>query len=152
MTATSEIEKFFKDIQKSIGSPANMLKLGGFTIKLILIRTRGQGKGVMTPGGQARKLKLVTTKYAEKRRQMKGKHPEAAAGRSSNLTLFGHMLNNMIVKKATTADLVIGFRSHKEEQKAEGQDNQGRRFMILSGAEMQQAKTFLADLVARQNR
>ena len=150
--AANEVDKFFKDIQKSINSRENMLKLGGFTIKLIVERTRGQGKGVLNPGGPARKLKRVTPEYTERRRRMKGKHPEAARGSNSNLTLFGHLLNTMIVRRATPSALVLGFRSRREDLKAEGQERQGRRFMVLSGPEMKDAKKFLSDLVAFQNR
>ena len=45
--AANEVDKFFKDIQKSINSRENMLKLGGFTIKLIVERTRGDRKSVV---------------------------------------------------------------------------------------------------------
>lgn len=147
---TSEIEKFFKKIMDTIESREQMLKLGGFTIKLIQDRTRGEGKGVSQPGGPARKLKRVSPEYAEKRRKMKGKHPEASIGDNSNLTLFGPLLSTMIVRRATKKDLVLGFRSPKQDDVAEGQEKQGRRFMVLSGVEMRKATEFLANLVAKE--
>jgi hypothetical protein len=149
---TAEIEKYFKDVQKSIGSADNMRKLGAFAIRMIVQRTRGEGKGVSRPGGRASKLKRVTDEYADRRRRMEGKHPEAAAGTNSNLTLFGPLLGTMMVKRATKSSLFLGFRNRKEAQKAEGQERQGRRFMVLSGVEMKSASSFLAALVAKQNR
>lgn len=149
---TSEVDKFFKDIQKSIHSRETMLRLGGFTIRLIIARTRGRGQGVLNPGGTARKLKRVTAAYAAHRQRLKGKHPQAAISNNSNLTLYGHLLNSLIVKRSTKSELMLGFRGRLQELKAEGQEKQGRRFLVLSGAEMKDAKKFLSDLVASQNR
>lgn len=152
MSATTETRKFFGTILELINSPEAMRALGGFTIRTIVLRTRGEGKGVLTVGGQARKLKNVTPEYAERKRRMKGKHPQAEVGRNSNLTLFGPLLSTLVVKRATKTDVRIGHVSRREGEKAEGQERQGRRFLILSGAEMKEARTFIADFVAKRVR
>jgi len=150
MSATTETRKFFASILELINSTETMRALGGFSLRTILLRTRGEGKGVSTVGGVARKLKRVTPEYAAWRQKQKGKHPEASLGTNSNLTLFGPLLSTMVIKRATKTDLRIGHVSMKESRKAEGQEKQGRRFLVLSGAEMKSARTFIADFVAKK--
>lgn len=142
ITGTESVIAAFSDIIKSIQSPAAMRKLGGYVIKTIRQRTRGEGKGVGRPGGNATKLRRVTDKYA-KWRTKQPRHPEAATGTSSNLTFKGTMLDSMIIKTATANKLFIGFRSAKEQEKADGQEEQGRRFMFLSGKEIKDAANYV---------
>jgi len=152
MKGTAEVRSMFRQLMDMINSAETMRALGGFSIKTIQKRTRGEGKGVSRAGGISRKLKRVTPDYAEQRRRKKGKHPAAATGTTSNLTLFGPLINTLVIKRATKTDLRIGFLNLKEEKKAEGQERQGRTFMVLSGKEIKDAKKFLSDLVANQVR
>lgn len=142
ITGLEKVQAAFSDIIKAISSPQAMRKLGGYVIKTIRERTRGQGKGVGRPGGNASKLERVSDKYA-KWRARQPRHPEAASGTSSNLTFKGTMLNSMIIKTATKNSLFIGFRGQKQEDKAEGQHEQGRRFMFLSGKEIKDAANYV---------
>lgn len=142
ITGLDKVQAAFADIIKAISSPQQMRKLGGYVIKTIRERTRGQGKGVGRPGGNATKLKRVTDKYA-KWRAKQARHPEAASGTSSNLTFKGTMLNSMIIKSATKSSLFIGFRNNNEAVKADAQHEQGRRFMFLSGKEIKDAASYV---------
>jgi|SRR6478736_1521025 len=142
ITGLEKVQAAFSEIIKSISSPAQMRRLGGYVIKQIRQRTRGEGKGVGRPGGNAVKLRRVTDKYA-KWRARQARHPEAASGKSSNLTFSGKMLDSLIIKNATANKLFIGFRSAKEQTKADGQEEQGRRFMFLSGKEIKDAATYV---------
>lgn len=139
----------FAKILSQIDSPESMRKLGGFVIKTIRERTRGQGKGVRSPGGQATNLKRVSNKYA-KWRLKQPRHPEAATGNKSNLTLSGKMLDGMIIKNATKSKLFIGFRANRDEKKAQYQEEQGRRFLVLSGKEIKDAANFVKTILKRK--
>jgi hypothetical protein len=119
-----------------------MQRLGIFIIQTIRKRTRGEGKGVSQPGGTASKLRRVTDKYA-KWRLKQPRHPEAATGRASNLTQTGKMLDSMIIKRATRTSLFLGFKTQKEQDKANWVEEAGRRFMVLSGKEIKDAASFV---------
>lgn len=142
ITGLDKVQAVFADIIKAISTPQAMRKLGRYVIKTIRERTRGQGKGVGRPGGNATKLKRVSDKYA-KWRARQARHPEAASGTSSNLTFKGTMLDSLIIKNATKNSLFIGFRSQKQQDKADGQAEQGRRFMFLSGKEIKDAANYV---------
>jgi hypothetical protein len=142
MTAASDVAKAFSRILAKVDSPDAMRKLGGFIIRTIRERTRGRAQGVSAPGGNATRLKRVGDKYA-KWRAKQPRHPDAATGRTSNLTFKGKMLDAMIVKKATATKLFIGFRTQKEADKAVWQEQQGRRFLVLSGKEIKDAAAFV---------
>src|SRR3954462_10532683 len=100
VTGLETVEAIFAELIKSIDSPEAMRKLGGYIIKTIRRRTRGEGRGVGSPGGNSVKLRLVSDKYA-KWRVKQARHPEAASGQASNLTFKGTMLDSMIIKQAT---------------------------------------------------
>lgn len=142
MTAASDVAKAFSRILGKVDSPDAMRRLGTYLIRTIKERTRGRGQGVSKPGGQATKLKRVTDKYA-KWRVKQPRHPDAATGRSSNLTFSGKMLDALIVKKANTKQLFIGFKTQKEADKSGWQEEQGRRFLVLSGKEIKDAASFV---------
>ncbi len=139
---TESVKSAFAKIIAQVSSPEAMRLLGGYVIKVIRNRTRGEAKGVRTPGGNATALKKVSSKYA-KWRLKQPRHPEAATGRTSNLTLTGKMLDAMIIKTATKSSLLIGFRSAREAQKAVWQEEQGRRFLVLSGKETRDAANYV---------
>lgn len=145
---TKEVRKFFRDLMDIITDRESMRALGGWSIKRIVERTRGRGKGVSSPGGQERKLKRVTREYAAWRREQKSKHPQAAGGTNSNLTLFGPLLWSLTIKRATKSDLRIGYGDFRLDLQAQGQERQGRRFLVLSGKEIKDARLFLAQLAA----
>lgn len=142
VTGLEKVEAIFAEIIKSIDSPEAMRKLGGYIIKTIRARTRGQGRGVGSPGGYAVKLRRVSDKYA-KWRVKQSRHPEAATGEASNLTFKGTMLDSLIIKQASRTNLFIGFKSQKQADKAQGQAEQGRRFLFLSGKEAKDAANFV---------
>lgn len=149
LEGTQTVVNAFSKIIAQINSPEAMRNLGGYLIQTIRKRTRGEAKGVSVPGGNAARLRRVTDKYA-KWRVKQQRHPEAATGRASNLTFTGKMLDAMILKRATTSQLFIGFRSQKEADKAEWQEEQGRRFLVLSGKEIKDAAAYVKRNLARR--
>ena len=146
--ATKDVRKIFNDIAKRLSSPQLMRKLGAFVIVTIRDRTRGKGQGVRTVGGRVSQLRRVTPLYAARRAQMKGRHPQAATGTRSNLTASGALLDSMLLKRVSSTELFIGFRTRLSDKKAEGQEKQGRRFLVLSGTEIISARKFVAKIVA----
>lgn len=146
--ATNEVRKLFDDISKRLGSQQLMRKLGAYLIITIRDRTRGKGQAVLSPGGRASQLKRVSPEYAAQRAKMKNLHPQAATGTKSNLTATGALLDSMLLKRVTAGELFIGFRNRKEGLKAEGQERQGRRFLVLSGSEIIAARKYAAKIVA----
>lgn len=142
LDGTETLINAFSRVIEQVNSAEAMRNLGGFVIRTIRNRTRGDGKGVPSPGGNAVRLRRVTDKYA-KWRQKQPRHPDAATGRSSNLTFKGKMLDAMIVKKATKSQLFIGFRTQKEADKSVWQEEQGRRFLVLSGKEIKDAAAYV---------
>lgn len=150
LEGSESVERAFSKIIAQINSPEQMRKLGGFIISTIRTRTRGQKLGVPTPGGNAVKLRRVTDKYAKWRIKQQ-RHPEAATGRASNLTFSGKMLDSMIVKTATQNQLFIGFRSQKEADKAVWQEEQGRRFLVLSRKEIKDCAAYVKQLLRQRS-
>jgi hypothetical protein len=146
--ATNEVRKLFDDIAKRLGSQTLMRKLGAYLIVTIRDRTRGKGQAVLSPGGRASQMKRVSPEYAAQRAKMKNRHPQAASGTKSNLTATGALLDSMLLKRVTAGELFIGFRNRKEELKAEGQERQGRRFLVLSSQEIIAARKYAAKIVA----
>jgi hypothetical protein len=149
LEGTQTVVNAFSKIIDQINSHEAMRNLGGYLIQTIRKRTRGEAKGVSVPGGNAARLRRVTDKYA-KWRVKQQRHPEAATGRTSNLTFKGKMLDAMILKRATKSQLFIGFRSQKEADKAEWQEEQGRRFLVLSGKEIKDAAAYVKRNLARR--
>jgi len=129
--AIKKMEAFLKNIS----SGKEMRLLGKRTITLIRNRTRNEYKGVAKAGGNKRTIKRVTDNYAKLRKKIKGKHPKAASGNKSNLTLTGAMLNKMTVISATKKNLLIGWRDRKNNDKASGQAEQGRPFLFIGRAD-----------------
>jgi len=148
MSASTEVQTAFGKILLNINSKAAMQRLGIYIIAAIRRRTRGQGKGVATPGGPANKLLKVSDKYA-KWRLKQTRHPEAATGRSSNLTQTGKMLDAMQIKQATETQLFIGFRNQRESDKASWVAEAGRPFLFLSGKEIKDAASFVKASIKR---
>lgn len=150
LNGTESVESAFSKIIGQINSPETMRKLGGFVISTIRARTRGQKLGVSAPGGNATKLRKVTDKYAKWRIKQQ-RHPEAATGRASNLTFSGKMLDSMIIKTATKNQLFIGFRGQKEADKAVYQEEQGRRFLVLSRKEIKDSAGYVKNLLRQRS-
>lgn len=145
---TRRLQRRIKKLVDRIESSKERKRLGGFIIKTIRDRTRKKGQGVARPGGRARRLKPVTAQYAKWRVRQR-RHPEAATGRKSNLTFSGRMLNDLIVKRSTKSQLLIGFRTQKSEDKADGQADQGRKFMFLSRGELVKTTDFIKEQILR---
>lgn len=145
---TRQVRKLFADIAKRLSSPQLMRKIGAFAIVTMRDRTREKGQGVQSPNGRASQLRRVTPEYALQRAKMPGLHPKAAKGNRSNLTATGALLDSMILKRVTGNELFIGFRNRREDQKAEGQERQGRRFLVLSSTEIVTMRKYAAKIVA----
>ena len=143
------LDRRFKKLTQNIESSSQMKKLGGFIIKTIRERTRGDGKGVKRPDGNRRKLKEVSKRYALWREKQSDKSVEAAKGRDSNLTFSGKMLDNLIIKKATKTELFIGFRGKLNEDKAQAQHDMGRAFMFLGKVEQRNAAEFVRNNILK---
>lgn len=149
LEGVGSVERAFSKIIAQINSPEQMRKLGGFVITTIRTRTRGQKLGVSRPGGNPARLRRVTDKYA-KWRERQRRHPEAATGRSSNLTFSGKMLDSMIIKRATRQELFIGFRNQRESDKSVWQEEQGRRFLVLSAKEIKDCAAYVKQLLRQR--
>lgn len=148
MSASTEVQTAFGKILMNINSNAAMQRLGVYLISVIKRRTRGQGKGVAQPGGNSAKLKKVSDKYA-KWRLKQPRHPEAATGKSSNLTQTGKMLDALSIKRATRTELFIGFKNQRESDKADWVAEAGRPFLFLSGKEIKDAASFVKSSLKR---
>lgn len=127
--------KKLDDVFDKITDSDQMRDFGNKSIEIIVNRTRYEGKGVPAQFGNRKTLKKVTEKYSKRRAKMKGKHPDAASGRASNLTLTGEMLDKLMVIKATKREVIIGWKQKKQGEKASGQADQGREFLFLGSAE-----------------
>jgi hypothetical protein len=136
-----ELKKRFDKLVKNTNDSQALKRLGFFVIKTIKDRTRKDGKGVASPGGNRRTLKKVSLEWAIRRAGL-AKSPEAATGRRSNLTFKGTMLDSIIIKKASKGQLFIGFKNATEEAKAEGNTDRGRPFMFLGKVEIKNASDF----------
>ena len=145
---SSQLKRRFKNLLNKIEDRDTFRALGFFVISTVRERTRKKGQGVKNAGGRASKLKIVSKAWA-KRRVKEQRHPEAATGRKSNLTFKGTLLDSMIIKRADKRGLFIGFKNVKQEDKAEGQANQGRVFMNLSGKEIRSSIDFLKKEILR---
>lgn len=139
-----KLQKKLKDLNDALTSKKSQFLMGKYLVDLIVERTRGKGQGVKQTGANASKLKNVSLEWAERRAKAKGKHPEAASGRKSNLTFRGHMLNNLnVLSVGTSKGLIIGFPDPLQAEKAEGNEARGRPFMYLSKGEITKASAFL---------
>ena len=121
-----------KAIAKSLNSNT-MRGLGEFTVDTIVARTRYKGQGVKN--GRAGMLNPVSEKYAAWRKK-RARHPDAAGGRKSNLTLSGDMLDALTTTKATSKAYEVGFKDPDEEAKAKGNAQRGRPFLSLTAKEI----------------
>ena len=141
MAAKADINKFDKKMKKSlfkITSRKQMEQLGNLTIGLIHDRTRNSGKGVGKPNGNRTTLKKVSKKYAKWRETFKDKHPKAASGLKSNLTLTGDMLDDMQLIDLSKSKFEIGYGDSDNQDKSDYQHAKGRRFLFLGRAELKQ--------------
>ena len=145
---TRVLQRKIKRLTDRIESSRDRKAVGGFIIQTIRNRTRKRGKGVARAGGRERTLRPVSEGYA-KWRVTQRRHPQAATGRKSNLTFTGRMLDDLIVKRSTKKQLLIGFRTQFSEDKAEWQSEQGRPFMFLSRGEIQATIDFIKEQIIR---
>ena len=145
---TRRLRKRFEQLQKNLNSANDRKALGKFVIDTIVERTRGKGKGVNSPGGAQVKLRKVTKKWADRRKKF-SRHPKAATGTNSNLTFQGTLLDQLALLKATKSEIIIGYRSSKQEKKAEGQAAQGRKFLFLSRGEIADAAKFVRNNILK---
>lgn len=142
------LDRKLKILLGNVKSRKTFLKIGFFVIKTVKDRTRKQGQGVRTPNGRKERLKKVSEQWA-KRRKKESRHPEAATGRASNLTFKGQLLDGMIVKRANSDGIFIGFKRVQDEKKAEGQAEQGRIFMNLSRSEIRSTSDFIKSQILK---
>ena len=123
-TTKQQLERFTKAVAKAMAKAvaANAMREYGETaVDLVVARTRGKGQGVPENGGRAEKLTSVTKEYAARRKKMQ-RHPDAAGGRKSNLTLTGEMLDSLTVTKARSKSVEIGWTDSEQRDKAKGNE------------------------------
>jgi hypothetical protein len=138
-TPKQQMANFNKEVKKLLKKVTNkkaMIEYGKLAIGAIVHRTRNKGQGLKKSGGTPSKLKQVTVKYADQRRRMKDKHPSAATGRKSNLTLTGEMLDSLVVIDSKNKEVELGWFDEKQEAKAAGNESRGREFLNLSTKEI----------------
>lgn len=151
----SKIQKAIKDAVK----PSELRPLGQFVVETIVKRTR-LGYGVRRNFGEKEKLKPLSKKYIEKRKNSRDLD-NFARPKFSNLTFTGQMLNSVKVLKISPGRLVIGPFGDRREGRisnakvAEYQEKQGRTFNRISRLEYQQALRFyrrtFGDLLRRKS-
>ncbi len=145
----AQLKKNFEQLTKNMNDKSGLRRLGGFVIKTIRERTRGDGKGVARPGGNRTTLRIVSDEWAARRAVASGKHPQAATGKKSNLTFMGTMLDSMITRTPGQGKLFIGFKNKKESDKAEGNEERGRPFMYLGKVEIRSASDYIKKNILR---
>ena len=152
-TPKKQIQNFNKELDKlleKVTDRKSMIQYAKLAIGAIHDRTRSKGQGLKANGGTPRKFKKVTEKYAKRRKKMKNKHPEAATGRDSNLTLTGRMLDTMKVIRSRNKEAEIGWSIKKERDKAAGNEERGRPFLALSTKEIKLISKLLDKKLSRE--
>jgi hypothetical protein len=138
--------------------------LANESVKIIVERTQGEGKGVESNGGLKKRLRDVSPDYAEwrdeqrsgeksaKRKLSKAKRkprkrtqysPKGAKGRNCNLTLTGRMLRTLRTIKVSRKEAVIGWSIEREKEKAQWAVDGERSFLNLSTREVEKVSKIL---------
>lgn len=137
-TTKQQMDAFTRALNKAMAKTVDrksMIEYGKLVVDLVVARTRYKGQGVAENGGRARKLKSVSAKYAKRRQNME-RHPDAANGRKSNLTLTGEMLDSLTVIKSRNKSVEVGWNDKDEAAKARGNEDRGRPFLNLTTSEV----------------
>jgi hypothetical protein len=163
-TTKQQMAKFTRETKKMLNratSPRHMRILANESVKIIVERTQGEGKGVESNGGLKKRLRNVSPDYAEyreslktkakrrKKGQKKRKTPrprlssKAATGRNCNLTLTGRMLRTLRTIKVSRKEAVIGWSIEREKEKAQWAVDGERSFLNLSTREVEKVSKIL---------
>lgn len=144
-----QLNKFIKQIEETVGravAPEEMRPLGEFSIGLIVKRTR-LGYGVDTELGAKTRLKPLSQRWIDHRRQFDGLSEMTTPSRS-NLTFTGQLLNSTRVLSVRQGYVLLGPIGSRTGspltniQVALQQQKQGRIFMNLSELEYKQTLRF----------
>jgi len=134
-----------KEKLKELYSAKNMKDLGKEISNIIRIRTR-LGYGVAVPEGDRFKLKELTDKYKELRRQLDLDSNTTPS--RSNLTRTGQLLESIDVITVSEGQVTVGPKGSRSEGGTNEQvgkyvAEQGRPFNNLSRAEVKQVVQLL---------
>lgn len=132
-----------------------MHALAEMSIDMIRRRTR-QGFGVRSFGGAKERLKPLSERYKEYRRENRRKlSPETSPGKS-NLTFTGQMLDSMQIVSESKGIAKIGpygqrrLGGGRNEDVAKWVEENGRPFLYLTGQESQRLESDLAQALERR--
>ena len=144
MSASDDIKKALKALESMKKEvEKDLIDVGEEAVNLIKKRTR-LGYGVADQGGAKTKLDKLSTGYIAQRKRNKPKGPSTPS--KSNLTNTGDMLDALEAKEKADNKVEIGFKTTKEEQKAEWV-SEDRPFNNLSKAEIKQLKKKLENSI-----
>ena len=145
--AEKDIEKFVKNIRKTIGltvTRKNLTRYGNIAIKRIQARTR-KGFGVQATGqlsGRAKKLKALSASYKTQRKRNSSKLHSTATPGKSNLTFTGQMLESLKLTKINTRNgsFQIQPKGKRNKDVAGFVDEGGRPFLGLTKGDVSAIK------------
>jgi hypothetical protein len=142
------IMKRFSDGIRSAVDAYVMKKVGQFSLNLVVKRTR-LGYGVDQDGGNKSKLKFLSPRYIESRKQFKklGLLSPTTTPKKSNLTRTGQMIDSLkfrIINRTTIQISPTGTRDDGEKNTdvAKWNADKGRVFLNISALEFKQITRF----------
>ena len=159
MTAKKDIDKFnnrlFYAIKRALNK-GELTAIAKIAISIISKRTRG-GFGVKQAGGNAERLKKLSSTYVEYRKRSDKLNRGLTTPGKSNLTFTGKLLESLTVKQVNVIQQKV-FINGNRRRRAGGKTNedvagfvseQGREFLNLSRRELEKvAVAYRRNLVA----
>lgn len=130
---SKELTEALKKAKEEITSPANLQAIGDDLAEQIRVRTR-LGNGIDANYGEPSKLKPLSEKYVEQRRDMS--LSDMTTAKKSNLTQTGQMLNE-IIAKVVNSQIVITFKSQFSKDKARWNSEKSRPFLSISRVQVE---------------
>lgn len=144
----ADLTKVFKEASSS----KNMKAIGSQAAEIIRRRTR-LGYGVEKNEGKRERLKPLSPKYIEKRKQ--NTLSSQTTPRRSNLTFTGELLDSIEAHDATQGEVQVGPRGARSdggpdnEKLAEYVRDAGRPFNNLSATEIKQLTQFFEEIIEK---
>jgi hypothetical protein len=117
--------------------------------KDIVIERTSRGFGVDKSEGKKERLKALSPRYKKQRRRLKkaGKLSGETTPNKSNLTQTRQMLNS-VASKALTGVGIVYIDNSEARDKAEYQEDAGRKFMNLSKTETKQLVKLIEEQIS----
>lgn len=141
-------EKLRQAMLDAVTDKSFLQSIGEWTKDRIVKRTR-LGSGVDSRGAPASKLKPLSERYKEKRKELRktGVLSDLTRPSTSNLTKTGKMLDSLTVK-AGDGRVEVSVTSD-QEQKVKANTELGRTFLNVSDKDLKELKTMLIQRIAK---